>query len=293
MSTLDLTSEQKSVFRAYYELTKPNVVFMMLVTAAIGMFLADGDVSLQLMIVAHLGIGFCAAGAAVVNHVADRTIDTLMKRTENRPVATGAVPMHKALLFAAALACFGQWLLITQVNLLTALLTLGGLVGYAFIYTLLLKHLTPQNIVIGGLAGAIPPLLGWTAVTNSIEPDALLLVLIIFAWTPPHFWALAIHKKEEYAKAGIPMLPVTHGNQYTARFIVLYTLMLIAVSCLPFVTQMGGWFYLASALVLGGVFLFWSIRILQGDQKAPMAAFKYSIFYLLALFVVILVDATL
>ncbi|MCY4043651.1 MAG: heme o synthase, partial [Cellvibrionales bacterium] len=274
----------------YYRLTKPNVVFLMLVTSVIGMIMTDSDkLTVQLIVIANLGIALCAASAAVINHVADQAIDQIMLRTQNRPVAKGHVSLPKALIFSFILGVSGQWLLITQVNLLTALLTLGGLFGYAVIYTLVLKHKTPQNIVIGGLAGAIPPLLGWVAVTGNIHPNALLLVLIIFAWTPPHFWALAIARKDEYAKANIPMLPVTHGTKFTAQFIFLYTLIMVAVSLLPFVTTMSGYLYLASAIVLGAVFIFYSIRILQGDKKAPMRTFAYSIIYLFALFCMMLI----
>ena len=275
----------------YYRLTKPNVVFLMLVTAVIGMVMADSPkLTLELIIIANLGIALCAASAAVINHVADQAIDQIMLRTQNRPVAKGQVSLTKALFFSFVLGALGQWLLITQVNLLTALLTLGGLFGYAVVYTLVLKHKTPQNIVIGGLAGAIPPLLGWVAVTGEIHPNALLLVLIIFAWTPPHFWALAIARKDEYAKANIPMLPVTHGTKFTAQFIFLYTLIMVAVSLLPFVTTMSGYLYLASAIMLGAIFIGFSIRILQGDKKAPMRTFAYSIIYLFALFCMMLID---
>lgn len=207
------------------------------------------------------------------------------------PVATGRVSQLDALLFATVLALAGMMILMWQVNALTAWLTLASLVGYAGVYTLFLKRATPQNIVIGGLAGAMPPLLGWTAVTNQVEGHALLLVLIIFAWTPPHFWALAIHRKEEYAKAGIPMLPVTHGNRYTELHILLYTFMLLAVTLLPFATGMSGWIYLAGATALGLRFLQYSVRLLRGDdRRVALATFKYSITYLMALFVVLLVD---
>lgn len=277
--------------KLYYRLTKPNVVFLMLVTVVIGMVMSDSPaLSLELVVVANLGIALCAASAAVINHVADQAIDQIMLRTQNRPVAQGQVSLTKALFFSFVLGALGQWLLITQVNLLTALLTLGGLFGYAVVYTLVLKHKTPQNIVIGGLAGAIPPLLGWVAVTGEIHSNALLLVLIIFAWTPPHFWALAIARKDEYAKANIPMLPVTHGTRFTAQFIFLYTLIMVAVSLLPFVTTMSGYLYLASAIILGAIFILYSIRILQGDKKAPMRTFAYSIIYLFALFCMMLID---
>ncbi len=279
-------------WRDYLEMTKPNVVALMILTSAIGMLLATpGLPSLSVLIWGNLGIAFLAGAAAVVNHVVDQKIDTVMARTRKRPVATGKVSPVEAILFASLLAGMGMVVLMWQVNHLTAWLTLASLVGYAGVYTLFLKRATPQNITIGGLAGAMPPLLGWTAVTGQVEGHALLLVLIIFAWTPPHFWALAIHRKEEYAKAGIPMLPVTHGNKFTELHILLYTLMLLAVSLLPFVTGMSGWIYLAGALILGLRFLYYAIRLLKGDdRRVALNTFKYSITYLMALFVILLVD---
>lgn len=279
-------------WRDYLEMTKPNVVALMILTSAIGMLLATpGLPGLSVLIWGNLGIAFLAGAAAVVNHVVDQKIDTVMARTRKRPVATGKVSPVEAIVFASVLAGMGMVVLMWQVNHLTAWLTLASLVGYAGVYTLFLKRATPQNITIGGLAGAMPPLLGWTAVTGQVEGHALLLVLIIFAWTPPHFWALAIHRKEEYAKAGIPMLPVTHGNKFTELHILLYTLMLLAVSLLPFVTGMSGWIYLAGALILGLRFLHYAIRLLKGDdRRVALNTFKYSITYLMALFVVLLVD---
>jgi protoheme IX farnesyltransferase len=279
-------------WRDYLELTKPRVVALMILTSVIGMLLAEpGLPSLAVLLFGNLGIALLAGGAAVVNHVVDQKIDTVMARTRKRPVATGRVSPLSGLLFATTLAVAGMVVLVWQVNQLTAWLTLASLVGYAGIYTLFLKRATPQNIVIGGLAGAMPPLLGWTAVTGQIEGHALLLVLIIFAWTPPHFWALAIHRKEEYAKAGIPMLPVTHGNKYTELHILLYTLILLAVSLLPFVTGMSGGIYLMGALALGLRFLQYAVRLLRGDDRqVALDTFKYSITYLMALFVVLLVD---
>ncbi|MGO1462410.1 MAG: heme o synthase [Oleiphilaceae bacterium] len=279
-------------WRDYLELTKPNVVALMILTSVIGMLLAtSGLPDLGVLIWGNMGIAFLAGAAAVVNHVVDQKIDTVMARTRKRPVATGKISAVEAITFATLLASVGMFVLMWQVNHLTAWLTLASLVGYAGVYTLFLKRATPQNITIGGLAGAMPPLLGWTAVTGQVEGHALLLVLIIFAWTPPHFWALAIHRKEEYAKAGIPMLPVTHGNKFTELHILLYTLMLLAVSLLPFVTGMSGWIYLAGALVLGLRFLHYAIRLLKGDdRRVALNTFKYSITYLMALFVVLLVD---
>ncbi|WP_323753406.1 heme o synthase [Marinobacter sp.] len=279
-------------WRDYLELTKPRVVALMILTSLIGMLLAaPGVPGWGVLLFGNLGIAFLAGAAAVVNHVVDQKIDTVMARTRKRPVATGRIAPFDALLFAVVLAAVGMIVLMWQVNELTAWLTLASLVGYAGIYTLFLKRATPQNITIGGLAGAMPPLLGWTAVTGQVEGHALLLVLIIFAWTPPHFWALAIHRKEEYAKAGIPMLPVTHGNKYTELHIVLYTVMLLVVSLLPFATGMSGGIYLVGALALGLRFLQYAIRLLKGDdRRVAMDTFKYSIVYLMALFVVLLVD---
>ncbi|MFW5825807.1 MAG: heme o synthase [Marinobacter sp.] len=286
------TATRNVTWRDFLELTKPRVVALMILTAVIGMLLAaPGVPGWGVLVFGNLGIALLAGAAAVVNHVVDQKIDTIMARTRRRPVATGRVSPLDALLFASVLALTGMMVLVWQVNALTAWLTLASLVGYAGVYTLFLKRATPQNIVIGGLAGAMPPLLGWTSVTGQVEGHALLLVLIIFAWTPPHFWALAIHRKEEYAKAGIPMLPVTHGNRYTELHILLYTLMLLAVSLLPFATGMSGWIYLAGAMALGLRFLQYAVRLLRGDdRRVALATFKYSITYLMALFVVLLVD---
>ena len=276
----------------FLELTKPRVVALMLITALIGMCMAvPGFVPWEPLILGNLGIGLCAGAAAAINHVVDERIDQKMSRTTNRPVATGRVSQTEALIFAALLAVLGAALLTWTINVLTAVLTVASLVGYAFIYTMFLKRATPQNIVIGGLAGAAPPLLGWTAVTGEIHAHGLLLVLIIFAWTPPHFWALAIHRKEEYAAVGIPMLPVTHGNRFTALHILLYTILMFLITLLPFATLLSGWIYLVSAVVLGVIFLYWSIEILrEKNPKAPMETFKYSINYLLLLFVAMLAD---
>ena len=276
----------------FLELTKPRVVALMLITALIGMCMAvPGFVPWEPLLLGNIGIGLCAGAAAAINHVVDERIDQKMSRTTNRPVATGRVSQTEALVFAALLAFLGAALLAWTINVLTAILTVASLVGYAFIYTMFLKRATPQNIVIGGLAGAAPPLLGWTAVTGEIHAHGLLLVLIIFAWTPPHFWALAIHRKEEYAAVGIPMLPVTHGNRFTALHILLYTILMFLITLLPFATLLSGWIYLVSAVILGVIFLYWSIEILrEKNPKAPMETFKYSINYLLLLFVAMLAD---
>lgn len=285
-------AETKACWRDYLELTKPNVVALMILTALIGMFLAvPGMVPLDVLILGNLGIALCAGSAAAVNHLVDRHIDTKMARTFNRPVATGRLEPSHVMIFAAVLGLLGMAILLLFINALTAWLTLASLLGYAVVYTLFLKHATPQNIVIGGLAGAAPPLLGWTAVTGEIHGHALLLVLIIFAWTPPHFWALAVHRKDEYAKAKVPMLPVTHGDQYTRLHILLYTFILLAVSLMPFVTRMSGWLYLLGAFVLGIGFLYWAVVLYIGKKEnAGMDTFKYSIVYLMLLFVIMLVD---
>lgn len=276
----------------FYELCKPNVVLLMLLTSVIGMLLSTrGLVPLWTLFWGNLGIALCAGAAAAVNHVVDRGIDNKMARTLNRPVATGRVSPKQAFIFASLMGGVGMAILLLFINALTAWLTLASLLGYALVYTMYLKRATPQNIVIGGLAGAAPPLLGWTAVTGEIHHDALLLALIIFVWTPPHFWALAVHRKEEYAQADIPMLPVTHGEHYTNINIVLYTLILIIVTIMPYLTGMFGWLYLLGALGLGGGFLFWALKMLLGrGENTGMQTFKYSITYLMALFVVMLAD---
>ena len=285
-------TETHPLWRDYLELTKPKVVLLMLITSLVGMFLATrAGVPWPVLLFGNLGIGLCAGGAAVVNHVVDRRIDTLMARTQRRPVAEGRISPVAALSFALILALAGEALLLAFTNPLTAWLTGASLLGYAVIYTGLLKRATPQNIVIGGLAGAAPPLLGWVAVTGRVSAEPLLLMLIIFAWTPPHFWALAIHRKEEYAKADIPMLPVTHGEHYTKVHIVLYTLVLLAVSLLPFVIHMSGLLDLLCPLTLSGRFLFWAVVLYRNARPhAAINTFKYSIYYLFLLFIALLVD---
>ena len=292
MATLLGTQQEHASWRDYLELTKPRVVVLMLITSLVGMFLATrAGVAWQVLIFGNLGIGLCAGAAAAVNHVVDRRIDSIMARTHKRPVTAGRVSPVAALTFALLLAIAGMSLLMVFTNELAAWLTLASLLGYAVIYTGFLKRATPQNIVIGGLAGAAPPLLGWVAVTGHVSAEPLLLVLIIFAWTPPHFWALAIHRKEEYAKADIPMLPVTHGEHYTKVHILLYTLVMFAVTLLPYAIHMSGLLYLACAVVLGGRFLHWAV-VLYRDSKphAAINTFKYSIWYLFALFIALLVD---
>lgn len=279
-------------WKDYLELCKPKVVALMLLTSVIGMLLATYSLpSWDVLILGNLGIGLMAGSAAAINHVVDRRIDTHMARTRNRPIAQGKVDAYSALVFASIIGVLGMAILMVYINSLTAWLTLASLIGYALIYTLYLKRATPQNIVIGGLAGAAPPLLGWTASTGYIDPNALLLVLIIFAWTPPHFWALAIHRKEEYASVGIPMLPVTHGERFTKLHILLYTLILIVITVFPYLTGMSGVIYLASAMLLGVRFLQWSIRMIRNSHKhAAINTFKFSISYLMLLFVALIVD---
>ncbi|BBM01241.1 heme o synthase [Microbulbifer sp. GL-2] len=290
--TIQTAEVSSTSWRDYYELTKPRVVMLMILTSVIGMLLAvPGMVPLDILLLGNIGIALCAGSAATVNHLVDRYIDKKMARTSNRPVAKGRLEPRKALIFALVLGILGMTVLMVFVNVLTAWLTLISLLGYAVIYTMFLKHATPQNIVIGGLAGAAPPLLGWTAVTGEIHGHALLLVLIIFAWTPPHFWALAVHRKDDYARANVPMLPVTHGVPYTNLHILLYTLILFAVSLLPFATAMLGWLYLLGAVVLGLGFVYWSLVMLRGrDPNAGIETFKYSIIYLMALFCIMLLD---
>ncbi|GAA5443714.1 protoheme IX farnesyltransferase [Microbulbifer sp. NBRC 101763] len=290
--TIQTAKLNSTNWRDYYELTKPRVVMLMILTSVIGMLLAvPGMVPLHTLILGNIGIALCAGSAATINHLVDRYIDTKMARTSNRPVAKGRVEPHKALVFSLALGLLGMVVLLVFINALTAWLTLISLLGYAVIYTMFLKHATPQNIVIGGLAGAAPPLLGWTAVTGEIHGHALLLVLIIFAWTPPHFWALAVHRKDDYARANVPMLPVTHGVPYTNLHILLYTFILFAVSLLPFATAMLGWLYLLGAIVLGLGFIYWSLVMLRGrDPNAGIETFRYSIIYLMALFGIMLLD---
>lgn len=261
-------------------------------TAIVGMVLAtDSDVQWLALVFGTLGIGLAAASAAVINHVVDRRIDEKMHRTHRRPLPTGQLPTRNALIFALVLGVVSMVMLVWLVNPLTAALTFASLIGYAVIYTMYLKHATPQNIVIGGAAGAAPPVLGWVAVTNSIDANALILFLIIFAWTPPHFWALAIARKDDYANAGVPMLPVTHGVKFTSLQVLLYTVILIVITIFPYLTGMSSLFYLAGALMLGGGFLYYALRM-QSDQgyELSMKTFSYSVLYLMLLFALLLVD---
>jgi len=281
-----------ATMRDYYELTKPRVVMLINFTAIVGMFLAvPGLPDLGLMVLSILGIGLAASSAAVVNQVIDARIDVQMTRTRNRPLPQGKITEANAFAFAGILCAISMSLLWFAVNPLTAVLTFASLIGYAVIYTVYLKRATPQNIVIGGAAGAAPPVLGWTAMTGELHSDALILFLIIFAWTPPHFWALAISRREEYAKVGIPMLPVTHGVTYTQRFILLYTIILLLITIMPYLSGMSGLIYLGTAVLLGGRFLWYAIA-LKADttNELPMRMFRYSITYLMFLFVALLAD---
>lgn len=285
-------ANQRAAWRDYYEMTKPNVVLLLLLTALVGMCLASETwIPAQTLIIGLFGIGALSSAAAVVNHVVDHEIDSKMARTVNRPVAKGRVSSKQALLFALILGVLGFVALDLWINRLTAVLTFAGLVGYAGIYTLFLKRATPQNIVIGGLAGAIPPLLGWTAVTGEIHAYPLLLVLIIFTWTPPHFWALAIHREKDYAKAEIPMLPVTHGVEYTKTFVLLYTVLLFLVCLLPYLAGMADVIYLIGSSALNAGFLFYAYKLkFHPTDNTAMQTFKFSIVHLMVLFVVLLLD---
>ena len=276
----------------FLELTKPKVSLLIVFTAVVGMVLASpGMVPLPALIFGTLGIALASGSAAAFNHVLDRRIDEQMARTHQRPLPTGHLQKSHAVMFASLLGLASMLILGPLVNALTAVLTFCSLIGYAMIYTLWLKHATPQNIVIGGAAGAAPPILGWAAVTNSVEPQALLLFLIIFTWTPPHFWALAIARRDDYAKVGIPMLPVTHGIPYTRLQIVLYTILLILATLLPFLTGMSGLIYLAAALALNARFLYYVLALRRGLRpELPMRVFKFSITYLMLLFAALILD---
>lgn len=279
------------VLRDYFELCKPRVVALMLLTAWVGMFLGSYHVDWQTIILATIGIAAVAASAAALNHWIDQEVDRLMRRTCRRPIPTGRVASGKALVFASLLGIFGLTFLWFLVGRLTALLTFTSLIGYACFYSLYLKWATPQNIVIGGLAGALPPLLGWTAVTGSFNPQALLLVMIIFVWTPPHFWALALYRIEDYKKAGIPMLPVTHGIAYTKLQILLYTLLLVPCSVLPFLRERGGMLYLIGVLCLDIIFMAYAIQLMRFDKPHfAFKTFRYSIVYLVLLFGLLLIN---
>jgi heme o synthase len=281
-----------SRWRDFLELTKPKVSLLIVFTAVVGMVLASpGLVPLSALLFGTVGIALASGSAAAFNHVLDRRIDQQMARTRRRPLPTGQLQTSHAVAFAVLLGLASMSILWLFVNGLTAALTFCSLIGYAMVYTLWLKRATPQNIVIGGAAGAAPPVLGWAAVTNSIDPQALLLFLIIFTWTPPHFWALAIARRDDYAKVGIPMLPVTHGIPYTRLQIVLYTILLVLTTLLPYLTGMSGFIYLGSALALNGRFLYYVLALQRGRRpELPIRTFKFSITYLLLLFAALIVD---
>ena len=280
------------LWRRYLELTKPRVVALITFTAIVGTLLASpGAPPLEALVWGNLGIALAAACAATLNHVLDRRIDAQMARTRARPLPSGQLTEREALAFAAVLGITAMAMLAFLVNLLTAVLTFLSLIGYAVIYTLWLKRATSQNIVIGGAAGAAPPVLGWAAVTNGIDPNALLLFVIIFVWTPPHFWALAIARRDEYARAGIPMLPVTHGLAYTRLQVLLYTVLLTVVTLMPFLTRMSGLAYLAAALALNAGFLYYALALkITAREELPMRVFRFSVTYLMWLFAALLVD---
>lgn len=276
----------------YIQLCKPRVVLLMILTSIVGMCLAPStSFPFEALILGNLGIAMVAGAAAAFNHVADQHIDKIMRRTQYRPIVQGKVTTRQSLIFASVLCALGLFILVYWVNTLTAVLTFLSLFGYAVCYTLYLKHATPQNIVIGGVAGAIPPLLGWTAVTGSVSPNALLLVLIVYVWTPPHFWALAIHRREDYAKANVPMLPHTHGVPYTKLNIVLYTILLVCVTSMPYIINMSGMLYFVGVTLANVIFLYHALRLYFGnDQQQAMRTFQYSISYLGILFLLLLVD---
>ncbi|MCF6264865.1 MAG: heme o synthase [Xanthomonadales bacterium] len=285
-------STRRSSLLSFFELTKPKVVALIVFTAVVGMLLAvPGMPDLLRLLMATLGIGMAAGAAAAINHLVDQKVDAQMKRTEDRPLPSGELTSWQVLVFALTLGAIAMLILYFLVNPLTAILTFFSLIGYAVIYTMYLKRATPQNIVIGGAAGAAPPLLGWVAMTGQLEADAMLLFLIIYVWTPPHFWALAIHRADDYAKADIPMLPVTHGIEFTRWHIFFYTLLLIIVTTLPYLTGMSGLFYLVGVSVLNLVFLSFSVRMLISDNdQLPIKTFVWSIMYLMALFAFLLID---
>jgi protoheme IX farnesyltransferase len=281
-----------ATWRDFYELGKPRVVLLEVFTAVVGMLLATPGVPpLNVFVFGTLGIALAASSAAAVNHILDRRFDAQMARTQNRPLPTGHVTSRQAYAYAFLLGAIAMTILVWRVNLLTAVLTFCTLMGYAVVYTVWLKHATPQNIVIAGAAGAAPPILGWTAVTGSVDPHALLLFLIIFTWTPPHFWALAIARRDEYARAGIPMLPVVYSVEFTRLHILLYTILLFIVTLLPYLTGMSGVIYLATAVVMGAFFCYYALKLyLRPNDKLPMKTFGFSITYLAILFAALLLD---
>ena len=284
---------KNATWRDYLDLCKPRVITLLVITAMVGVVLASppGELSLFILIVSSIGIGLGSAAGAAINQLVERETDAEMARTENRPLPQGRVDQQHAFVFALLLAASSVFILTAWINVLTAVLTFASMIGYAVIYTMYLKKATPQNIVIGGAAGAAPPVLGWTAITGSLDPQALLLFLIIFTWTPPHFWALAIYRKDEYALVDIPMLPVTHGSAFTRLQILLYTILLVIVTTLPYLTGMSGLVYLAGVTVLNAGFMWYAMRMMRSkDILLPMHTFAFSITYLMVLFIFLLVD---
>jgi len=292
VNTQVLSQSFTQKLRACYALTKPRVVSLIVFTAVIGMFLATpGVVPIQILIAGTAGIALVAGAAAAINCLVEQKIDAVMQRTRWRPLPRGDLTVQQTLAFTAAIGGLGLWLLYRFVNPLTMWLTVATFIGYAVLYTLVLKPATPQNIVIGGASGAMPPVLGWAAVTGEVSTEAMLLFLIIFAWTPPHFWSLALYRTEDYARAGVPMLPVTHGKPYTRLQVLLYTLILFAVTLLPYVVRMSGWLYLGAAIALGGIFVAYALRLYFAySDLVAQKTFRYSIVYLAALFAALLAD---
>ncbi len=291
-TNIESNPQQAATWRDFLALTKPNIVALIVFTAVVGMFMAvDGMVPWQPLIFGTIGIGFAAASAAAVNQLVDQHIDSIMARTKKRPLPKGNLSQQSAIMFAFFLGAVSMVILTYYVNVLTAVLTLLSLIGYGFVYSMYLKRATPQNIVIGGAAGAAPPVLGWTAVTGTLDPQSLVLFLIIFVWTPPHFWSLAIYRRNDYASVDIPMLPVTHGVELTRQHIFFYTIVLFIVSLLPYLIYMSGPLYLIGAVALGLVFLYYTTRMLfDHDDLLAMQTFKYSIIYLMGLFAFLLID---
>jgi protoheme IX farnesyltransferase len=280
-------------WKAYYDLCKPKVVALLLLTSVVGVVLASppGHISLFILVISTLGIGLAAAAGAAINQLVESKNDAIMKRTENRPMPTGKVKQQNAFIFAMLMAAASVFILTAWINTLTAVLTFASMIGYAVIYTMYLKKATPQNIVIGGLAGAMPPLLGWTSVTGSVDAHSLVLVLIIYTWTPPHFWALAIHRRDDYAKVNLPMLPITHGVKFTKYSILGYTILMSLVTLLPYLIMERGLIYLVSALLLDGYFLYMVLKLMFAEQhNTAIKTFVYSINYLMLLFIAMVVD---
>lgn len=293
MATDTKTTKESATWRDYFDLCKPKVVALLLLTSVVGVVLASppGQISLFVLIMSTLGIGLGSAAGAAINQIVERESDSRMARTENRPLPQGRVTQQNAFIFAVLLAVASVFVLTAWINVLTAVLTFASMIGYAVVYTMYLKKATPQNIVIGGLAGATPPLLGWTSVTGHVDPYGIMLVLIIYTWTPPHFWALAIHRRDDYAKVNLPMLPVTHGIEFTKYSILGYTILMFIATLLPYLTYMRGEFYLVSAVLLGMYFFYKVFMLMFSKRKnAAISTFVYSINYLMLLFIAMVID---